>query len=200
MLPRPSENLPRILPTWPGLHQKPPSPTMQECVREHYPTKHNGQQQPSTRPWPPGRGLRYQSTCICFVPSSPASQAHYTPACPPRGTRDLDPDCFHCTVYMDESPPGMLASSYSKRLQRRRTAREAPSPGPCIGQREVSSCLRSPETCRHWHVEAHRDASQGAGLLTTIRRQLKHSLRRSAWDPRQSLAAVEGRHRVSLQV
>lgn len=187
VLPRPSENLPRGPPyvAWsPSEATLSHNPRMRAAT---IPTKHNGQQQPSTRSWPPGLGLRYQCAYFGFGPSSPASQAHCTPACPPRApTRYLNPDCSHFTVYMDQTPLGVLVCLHSTIPRRTCTATQAPPLGPCRGRREVSSCLCSPETCRHWREAAHRDASQGAGLPTT-RRQLKHSLGflrgRSAWDP-----------------
>lgn len=159
---------------WPGLHQK---PTMQACVQEHYlPNITVSNSRPRVHGLPDaGCGTKVPIS-VLYLALLRVRHIALLPA--HRGARETWIQIvFICTVYMDESPPGMLASLYSTRLQRRRTAREAPSPRPCSGHREVSSCLRSPEPCRHWHVEAHRDASQGAGLLTTIRRQLKHSLR-----------------------
>lgn len=84
------------------------------------PTTDNGQQQPSSRSRRNGRGLRYPSDYVCFVPGLLASQAHQYSCLSTAGIHKiLGSDCFHFTVHMDELPSSLLAYLHNTRLQSR---------------------------------------------------------------------------------
>lgn len=120
-----------------------------------------------------------QSTCVCFLPSFLASQAHCTPACPPRART-------RCSVQIVFILPFTWMSLLPRRaclFTQYGNAEE--TPGPLLNDGRLLPARAAPEHARpHWHVAARRDASHEARSLITTHRHLKGPVRMQQQGPK----------------